>query len=305
MARYLGRRAVRAVVSLFGVLTIVFVIVRIKGSPAALLLGPAASPESVANLERALGLDRPLPVQYVSFLGNTLSGDLGDSIAFSRPALDLILERLPGTLLLAISAFVFGLVVAFGLALVAELWGNAAFRDGLLWIGAVMQSIPTFLLGIVLILIFAIQLRVLPALGAESPESLILPVLTLGLFEVALYIRLFSVALGEQAGQDFVRTAYAKGRSKLQVTVGHVLPNAILPVITVAGINLGQLIGGTVVVETVFNWPGAGSLIYQGVNARDYPVVQAGVIVVATLFILINLAVDTTYAFLDPRVRLT
>ena len=129
--------------------------------------------------------------------------------------------------------------------------------------------------------------------------------MTLGCFEVALYVRLFSVAIAEQVGQDYVRTAYAKGRTKLQVTLGHVLPNAVLPVVTVAGVNLGQLIGGTVVVETVFNWPGAGSLIYQGVTGRDYPIVQAGVVVIATLFILINLGVDMLYAVLDPRVRLS
>lgn len=305
MVRFLSRRVLRALVSLLGVLTIVFFIVRINGSPAVLLLGPDASAEAVADLDRALGLDRSLPVQYLSFLRSTAVGDFGESLNFNRPALGLILTRLPDTLLLAVSAFAFGLVVAFGLAVVAELWGNRTFRDALLWIGAVVQSVPTFLLGIVLILVFAVTLRLLPALGAGSATSLILPAVTLGCFEVALYVRLFSVAIAEQVGQDYVRTAYAKGRSKLQVTLGHVLPNAVLPVVTVAGINLGQLIGGTVVVETVFNWPGAGSLIYQGVTGRDYPIVQAGVVVVATLFILINLGVDMLYAVLDPRVRLS
>ncbi len=305
MVRFLSRRVLRALVSLLGVLTIVFFIVRINGSPAVLLLGPDASAEAVADLDRALGLDRSLPVQYLSFLRSTAVGDFGESLNFNRPALGLILARLPDTLLLAVSAFAFGLVVAFGLAVVAELWGNRTFRDALLWIGAVVQAVPTFLLGIVLILVFAVTLRLLPALGAGSATSLILPAVTLGCFEVALYVRLFSVAIAEQVGQDYVRTAYAKGRTKLQVTLGHVLPNAVLPVVTVAGINLGQLIGGTVVVETVFNWPGAGSLIYQGVTGRDYPIVQAGVVVVATLFILINLGVDMLYAVLDPRVRLS
>lgn len=305
MTRFLLRRVARAVVSLFGVLTIVFFIVRIKGSPAALLLGPDATPEAVAELNAALGLDRSLPVQYATFLRNVLSGDFGESITFRTPALDAILARLPDTLLLALSAFVFGIVLAFLLALGVELWGNRTVRDALLWGGAMIQAIPTFLLGIVLILVFAVTLQVLPALGAEGPESLVLPTIALGLFEVALYLRLFSVAFAEQGDADYVRTAYAKGRSKLDVTVRHVLPNAILPILTVAGINLGQLIGGTVVVETVFNWPGAGSLIYQGVNARDYPIVQAGVIVIAALFILVNLVVDALYAVLDPRVRLS
>lgn len=305
MARFLLRRALRALVAVLGVLTVVFFIVRINGSPTLLLLGPSATPSAVASLNHALGLDRSLPVQYVSFLHSVLRGDFGNSIQYNSSAIDLVLQRLPDTLLLAFSSFAFGIVLAFGLSLATELWDLKGLRDALLWIGAVIQAIPTFLLGIVMILVFAIQLKVLPALGYSGVSSLVLPVVTLGCFEVALYIRLFTVAFLEQGAQDYVRTAYAKGRTRLQVTVQHILPNAILPVLTVAGINLGQLVGGTVVVETVFNWPGAGSLIYEGVSARDYPIVQAGVIVIATLFILINLAVDTLYAFVDPRVRLS
>jgi peptide/nickel transport system permease protein len=305
MARFLLRRALRTIAAVLGVLTIVFFIVRINGNPALLLLGPNATPTAVANLDHALGLDRSVPVQYVSFLRSALAGNFGNSIQYHTSAIDLILQRLPATLTLAFSAFGFGIVLAFVLSLATELWDLKGLRNAVLWIGAIIQAVPTFLLGVMMILVFAVELKVLPALGDNGPSSLVMPVVTLGCFEVALYVRLFTVAFLEQEAQDYVRTAYAKGRTKLQVTVQHILPNAILPVITVAGINLGQLIGGTVVVEAVFSWPGAGSFIYQAVGASDYPVVQAGVIVIATLFIMINLAVDVIYAFVDPRVRLS
>jgi peptide/nickel transport system permease protein len=305
MAPFLLRRALRTIAAVLGVLTIVFFIVRINGNPALLLLGPNATPTAVANLNHALGLDRSLPVQYVSFLRSALAGNFGNSIQYHTSAIDLILQRLPATLTLAFSAFGFGIMLAFVLSLATELWDLKVLRNAVLWIGAIIQAVPTFLLGVMMILVFAVELKILPALGDSGPSSLVMPVVTLGCFEVALYVRLFTVAFLEQEAQDYVRTAYAKGRTKLQVTVQHILPNAILPVITVAGINLGQLIGGTVVVEAVFSWPGAGSFIYQAVSASDYPVVQAGVIVIATLFIMINLAVDVIYAFVDPRVRLS
>ncbi|HEU0103436.1 MAG TPA: ABC transporter permease [Mycobacteriales bacterium] len=305
MLSFLGRRLVRAVITVFGVLTIAFVIVRLNGSPAQLMLGPDATPENIVAFDRAYGFDRSIPEQLLTFVGNGLQGDFGESIRFGRPSVELVLDQLPSTLLLAGSAFLFGLLLAFVLTLVVELYGGRRLRNAVLWIGALVQAVPTFLLGVLAILVFAIWLKLLPALGADGPTSLILPAVTLGLFEVALYVRLFAVSFDEQRSLDYVRTAYSKGQSRRAVVLHHMLPNAALPLLTVAGINLGQLIGGTVVIETVFNWPGAGQLIYQAVSAKDYPVVQAGVVVIAALFVLINLVVDLLYAVLDPRVRLS
>ena len=305
MVRFLGRRLLRAAATLFGVLTLVFLIIRLSGSPAALMLGPEATPEDVATLNRAFGFDKSIPEQYGSFISTALQGDLGESITYRRPAVPIILDFLPATLLLAISSFLAGVVPASILYLISEVRGGRRLRNALLWIGALVQAVPTFLLGVLLILIFAIQLELLPALGKSGFQSLILPTLTLGGFQFALYIRLYSVAFDEQRTQDYVRTAYAKGQSHSAVVLRHILPNAVLPVVTVAGLALGSLIGGTVVVETVFNWPGVGHFIYQAVLARDYPIVQAGVVIVAGVFVFINLLVDFLYAVLDPRVRLS
>lgn len=304
MVRFLGRRVGRAVVCLFGVVTIVFIIVRIKGNPARLLLGTQATPQAVASLNKALGLDQSIPTQFWRFLSSVVHGSFGNSITYGSSAATLVWSRLGSTAVLATSAFVFGVLLAFVLALFAHLWGGERMRSALLWVGAVVQSVPTFLLGVLLILAFAIGLRVLPAVGDSGFRSLILPAVTLGSYEVTLYIRLLLLSLAEEEDRDYIRTAYAKGCSRPTVVLRHALPNALLPIVTVAGLNLGQLIGGTVVVETVFNWPGAGQLIYQGVSQQDYPIVQAGVIVIAAIFLLLNILVDALYAWIDPRVRL-
>ena len=305
MSRFLMSRLVRAAVTVFGVLTIVFFIVRLNGSPAKLMLGIEGTPEAVAKLNKAYGFDQSLAVQYGRFIRHALSGSLGESTYYARPALRVIFQRLPSTLQLAGASFLFGLIAASVLYFIAELSNGQVFRSGLLWFGAVVQAVPTFLLGVLFILLFSIRFKLLPALGDVGWKSMIMPTATLGLYQVALYVRLYSVAFAEQEHQDYVRTAYAKGQTRRAVVLRHMLPNAILPIVTVAGINLGQLIGGTVIVETVFNWPGIGHLIYEGVSRRDYPMVQAGVIVVAALFILINIVVDLISALLDPRVRLS
>lgn len=305
MIRFLAGRMVRAALTVFGVLTIVFFIVRLGGSPASLMLGTESTPEAIDKLNKAFGFDQSMPVQYVKFIGSALRGSLGESIYYSRPATDVIFQGLPSTLQLAGSSFLFGIVTASLLYFIAELSKGESFRNGLLWFGALVQAIPAFLLGVLLILLFSIRFKWLPALGDQGFKSLIMPTLTLGLYQVALYVRLYSVAFAEQRHQDYVRTAFAKGQTHRAVVLRHMLPNAVLPILTVAGINLGQLIGGTVIVETVFNWPGIGHLIYEGVARRDYPMVQAGVIIVAALFILINIGVDVLSALLDPRVRLS
>ena len=297
------RRLFRAVVTLVGVLTFSFVLIRLGGNPGLLLLGPTADPATVAAINQKYGLNDSVWVQFWRFMRNALHGDLGTSIVQGQPALHLVLSRLPVTLELAFLSFAFGLGLAFIFSLIVQILYANRLRNALLWIGAVIQAIPTFLLGITLVLVFAIELPLLPALGEGGIKFLVLPVLTLGLFEFALYLRLFNVAFDEEAAKDYLRTAYATGQRRSTVIVRHSLPNAILPLITVAGLNLGNLIAGTVIVETIFALPGDGALVNNAINSRDYPMVQAGIIVFAVFVIAINIVVDILYVVLDPRVR--
>jgi peptide/nickel transport system permease protein len=215
-----------------------------------------------------------------------------------------VLERLPATLELALTSFVLGVVLAFAGALAMRLTTSRRLRAALLWIAFIRQAIPVFFFGLLLIILFAVVLRWLPSVGRGGIDNLILPAVTLATFEIALYLRLLDAAFGEQERQDYVRTAYAKGQTRTKVVLRHMLPNALLPLVTIGGINLGILLGGTVVTETVFSWPGMGRLIVQAVAQRDYPVVIAGVVVASFLFVAINFIVDMLYGVLDPRIRL-
>ncbi len=304
MLRFVARRLLQSVLTVFGVLTAAFFLVRLSGDPSALLLPIEASDEDIALLRRHLGLDQPLAVQYLKFLANAAAGDFGVSLRRHSPALELVIERLPATLELALTAFFLGIVLALATGVLVRLSRSPKLRAAILWIAFLRQAIPVFFFGLLLILLFSVTLGWLPSLGRGGIEHLVLPALTLATYELALYLRLFNAAVGEEEHQDYVRTAYAKGQSRAMVLLRHMLPNALLPLVTIAGINLGVLLGGTVVTETVFSWPGVGRLIVQSVSQRDYPVVIAGVLVVSLVFVLVNLAVDLLYAFLDPRVRL-
>jgi len=305
MVRFIGSRLLRVVITIVAVLTFAFVLARLTGDPVRLMLPEQATEEDVAAARESLGLDRPLFVQYVDFMADALRGDLGESIRQGQSALALVLERVPATLELALSSFAIGFVLAVALAVIAETTGSRRLRAALLWMATVRQAIPPYLFGTLAVLLFSVSLGLLPAIGRTSYASFILPVVTIATFELALYLRLLTSSFDESRSLDYVRTARAKGVSRGRIVVRHMLPNALLPVITIAGINLGVLVGGTVVLEMVFNWPGLGRLIVQGVTERDYPIVQAGVVLIALLFIVINLVVDVLYAVLDPRVRLS
>jgi peptide/nickel transport system permease protein len=304
MVRFIGSRLLRIVVTVLAVLTFAFVLARMTGDPVRLMLPDQATQADVDAARRSLGLDRPLVVQYLDFLLGAFRGDLGDSIRQGQPALALVVERLPNTVELALTSFVIGFALAVALAVVAETTGSRRLRSTLMWLATVRQAIPPYLFGILLVLVFSVSLGLLPAIGRTSYASFVLPVATMATFEVALYLRLISASFDESRTLDYVRTARAKGVSRGRIVVRHMLPNALVPVITIAGINLGVLMGGTVVLEMVFNWPGLGRLIVQGVTERDYPIVQAGVVLIALLFVAINFIVDMLYAVLDPRVRL-
>ncbi|MCC7347547.1 MAG: ABC transporter permease [Variibacter sp.] len=304
MLRFVTRRIGQSILTVFGVLTAAFFLVRLAGDPAVLLLPVEATAEDVARLRHELGLDRPLLVQYFTYLGHAATGDLGMSLRQQTPALGLVLERVPATLELALTSFVLGLAMAFVLGLTMRLSRSRRLRAVILWAAFIRQAIPVFWFGLLMIMLFSVTLRWLPSLGRGGIEHLILPALTLATYELALYLRLFNASLGEEQKQDYVRTAYAKGQGRAQVILRHMLPNALLPLITIAGINLGVLLGGTVVTETVFSWPGVGRLIVQSVSQRDYPVILAGVLVISLIFVVVNLIVDLLYALVDPRVRL-
>lgn len=304
MTRFLLRRLLQAALTVVGVLTISFFLVRASGDPASLLLPVEATEADRAAFRQALGLDRPLPVQYLHFLANAARGDFGLSLRQQTPALGLVLERLPATFELAVTSFVLGIGLAFAAGLASRLSRRPALRSTLLWLAFIRQAIPTFFFGLLLILLFSVTLRWLPSIGRGGWQNLILPATTLATYELALYLRLFNAAFAEEASHDYVRTAYAKGQTRARVILGHMLPNALLPLVTIAGINLGVLLGGAVITETVFGWPGVGRLIIQSVSQRDYPVIIAGVLVISVVFVVLNLLVDIVYAALDPRIRL-
>lgn len=304
MIHYALARIARTAVTLFGVSLVAFFLVRLSGNPAGLMLGPEASAEDVARLTAALGLDRPLLAQFGEFVGGLVRGDIGNSYSRGTSAIGVVLERLPNTLRLALASFGLAVSVAMVLVLVSVRYQLDWLRSAIVWFGSVRQAIPSFWLGLVLVIAFSVQMRWLPSMGAgDGWRSFVLPVATIATLELALYARLFDQGFYEQLGQDYVRTARAKGVPRTRILVKHVLPNALLPAITVAGLNLGSLLGGILVIEIVFNWPGIAQLLLDAVYSRDYPLVQALILVIAGFFVLVNLVVDLLYGVFDPRTR--
>lgn len=306
MTSYVGRRLLQALVTVWAVLTVSFVMGRASGSPAPILLPPEASQTEINALNEALGFNAPLLIQYGRFLAGAVQGDFGTSYRErGTSALSIAAERLPATFELALTAFVIGLLLAFVAAVAIHVTGSRRLRSTLIWGGSLRHSIPDFFFGLILVIIFSVLLGLLPSLGNRGPASLVMPIATIATGQFVLYVRLIDSALSEQAGADFVRTAYAKGMRHHRVVLTEMLPNALLPVLTVAGLNLGGLMGGTVIVEQVFSWPGLGQVMLNAVSQRDFPIVQAGLLIIALLFVAANFAVDLLYAAIDPRVRLT
>ncbi len=302
MARYVLKRLWHTVYVTVGISLISFFFIHLSGDPVLLMLPPDASKEEVETLREQLGFNDPLVVQYLRFAGPALRGDLGVSLVHRVPALELILERLPASLELAGAAMLFALAVAVPLGILA-----AVRRGSLLDLGSMLAalfglSMPHFWLGIMLVLLFSVHLGWFPTSGRGSFAQLVLPALALGLSLLAMFARLTRSVMLEVLGQDYVRTARAKGLRERLVIGKHALKNALIPLVTVAGMQFGFLIGGTVIIETVFAWPGVGRLVVQAIFSRDYPLVQAAVLVLAVLFVLINLLVDLLYVLLDPQI---
>ena len=304
MRTFLFRRLLQSLVVLFGVSFVVFAILHLTGDPALVLLPPDASPEDVRRFREVMGFNDPFFVQYGRFLKGALQGDFGQSVRHGEPAFGLVLERMPATFELAGAALALALCLAIPAGIVSAVRRNTAL-DYLATVVALFgQSLPTFWLGIMLILLFSVQFHLLPSSGRGTLEHLILPAVTLGLFTTARITRLTRSGMLEVLNQDYIRTARAKGVSGPPVVWKHALKNAAIPIVTIVGIELGTLLGGSVITETIFAWPGVGRLSVQAIANRDYPVVQAAVFLLASTFVLVNLLVDVIYTYLDPRIRL-
>jgi peptide/nickel transport system permease protein len=283
----------------------------VPGDPVAVIVGENGTPEQMQAVRERLGLDKPVIVQYFSWLGNALQGDLGVSIQNREPVRDLIAQRIPATIQLGIAATFVGLLLGIPVAVISALRPNSWIDRSLSGWSALALGVPTFWLGILLILLFAVYLKWLPAAStyvsfAESPwqavQNLLLPALTLGVYVSGIFARFLRASLLGELKADYVRTARSKGLRERDVVGRHVMRNALLPFVTIVGLMMANFIGGTVVTESVFTYPGLGRLLIQAISTRDYPLIQGCILVILLVFVLINLLVDVLYAYIDPRI---
>jgi peptide/nickel transport system permease protein len=303
MQRYLVLRLVQSLVSLVAVTLVVFFVVRVTGDPLEVLMPPEATQADIAAARTALGLDKSLPEQYWLFLSHVVQGDFGRSLRFGRPALDMVKERYPNTLLLGGLALLFAVSVAVPVGVYSAVHRGTALDYLSRGMAAFGQAVPPFWLGLVLILVFGVIFHVLPTSGIGTPAHLVLPALTLGWFAVAGLTRLTRSAMLDVLGAEFIKLARLKGLPEGQVIWKHAFKNAVLPVLTFAALLLVTLLNGSIIVETVFNWPGVGLLVIEAVFNRDYAVVQTVVLILSSMYILANLVVDVLYAYLNPKIR--
>lgn len=304
MATYTIRRCLQAVLVLWGVSVIVFILLRLAPTdPVTLMLAETASPEQIAEARHEMGFDQPIYVQYVVFAEHAAHGDLGDSIYYKEPALDVILQALPNTLLLSAVAFVVSLLVALPIGVLSALRRDTIWDYLGVGVALIGQATPPYWLGIMLILLFSVNLHILPTSGNFGPQYIIMPAVTLAAVLMPIVTRLVRSGMLDVLNEDYVRTARAKGVRERAVVVRHVLRNMLIPLVTVLGLQLSALLGGAVIIEQVFGWPGVGRIAVNAIYSRDYPVVQADVLVVSSAFVFMNLLVDLLYARLDPRIR--
>lgn len=304
MGPYILRRIGYSVFVLWGALTVVFVAVRlVPGDPAQMMLGSQATDEEVAALTRDMGLDQSMVVQYGRFMQQAVRLDFGTSLRLQVDAVDAVTHRLPATSLLAVTAMAFAILISLPLGMAAALRQYSIIDRLVSVLSLLGQSVPGFWLGIMFILVFARWLQWLPSSGTGGPQHLILPALTLALPLVGILTRLIRTGLLEVLNEDYVRTAYAKGLTARIVILRHALRNALIPVVTVAALQFGSLLAGTVIIETVFGWPGAGRLLVDAISNRDYAIIQTAILFITTGFVTLNLLVDVSYAYLDPRIR--
>jgi len=303
MQRYVARRLVQAVFVLVGISVVAFALTHVIGDPVVLLLPFQASQAQIIAMRHLFGLDQPLPAQYLAFVRAALHGDFGLSLRQNTPAMSLVLDRVPATAELACAALALAVAAAVPLGIAAALRRRSIVDRAALLFSMIGQSMPTFWLGLQAILLFGVVLRWFPTGGSGGFRHLVLPAVVLGVFSAAGILRLTRAAMLDILAEDYLRTARAKGLRQVTVVVKHALRNASLPVVTWIGLELGTLLGGAVVTETVFSWPGMGRLAVQAIFARDFPVVQAAVLFAAMVFVLATLLTDLMYAWLDPRIH--
>jgi peptide/nickel transport system permease protein len=304
MKRFILRRTAYSILSLFLLSVTIFFFVRVTGDPAVLLVEPGASQADIAAIHKQFGLDRPLVVQYWLFITSLLQGDLGKSFYYQTPVMSLYLDRLPNSLLLAFVAMGLSLLIGIPAGIMASVQVGR-FWDGFGKLFTLLGlSLPSFLVGLILILVFSVYLGWLPSSGAGTPLHLIMPAFALGWYFAASHMRLTRSSMLEVLGSEYIKLARLKGLPQFMVIAKHAFKNALIPVLTLAGINLVVMVNVAVVVETVFAWPGIGRLLYEGVTFRDFPIVQGVVILGGAMIVMVNLLVDILYAVIDPRIRL-
>ena len=305
MIAFLAARLLSAALVMLGVACLVFALIHlVPGDPVEVMLGESARPADREALRAALGLDRPVAAQLGAYLADLARFDLGVSLHSRRPIAELLAERIPATVELAVAALLVAVALAIPLGVLAAARRGGRWDGGAMAFAMVGVSVPNFVMGPVLILVFAFWLGWLPVSGREGPASLVLPALTLGTALASVLSRMVRASLLEVLGDDYIRTARAKGLGEVAVIVRHALPNAALPVVTVLGLQLGTLLGGAVITEMVFSWPGVGQLTVESIQRRDYPVLQACVLVISLAYVAVNTATDLVYGWIDPRIRI-
>ena len=305
MLSFIIRRLALTVLVLFGVATLVFSLIHlVPGDPAQAMLGDGASPEDIAQLRTRLGLDRPLSEQYVAYLKGLSRGDLGTSLRTQQPVRTQIAERLPATAELASAAMVVAVLLAIPLGLIAAVWQGQWVDQGAMGLALVGISVPGFWLGPLLALIFSVELGWLPVSGRGTLAHLVLPGITLGAALAAILARMTRASVLEELREQYVVAARARGASRIRAVVVHAVRNSLIPVVTILGLQLGAVLTGSIITETIFSWPGVGRLLIQSINFRDYPMVQGCILLIAVTYVTMNLLTDLMYGWLDPRIRL-
>jgi peptide/nickel transport system permease protein len=304
MARYLLSRLGQSVLVLFGVSLLIFFSLHLTGDPAAIMMPPGASQQEIDQFRHSMGFDQPLLWQYGQYLGNLLQGDMGQSLRYDQPVTTLIGERVPATVLLAVTALGWSTAAGLLLGLVSAVWRNSVWDLIARLLAFSGQAIPVFWLGLLMILFFSLQLRLLPSSGYGDLTHLIMPAISLGAYYMSAIARLVRASLIDVLHQDYIRTAQAKGLSAWRILIRHGLRNALIPVVTVQGMYFASLLGGALVTEIIFAWPGIGRLAVQAIQNRDFPLVQAIVLLAAVVFVVVNLVIDLLYVVLNPRIRL-
>ncbi|MFZ0211721.1 MAG: nickel ABC transporter permease [Candidatus Acidiferrales bacterium] len=305
MTRYISLRLAYSLPALWLILTMVFLLAHIvPGDPVQQMLGEGATASDLLQLRHALGLDQPLPEQYGHYLSGVVRGNLGESFRFQQPVLRVVLEHYPATLELALAALIVCCAIGIPAGIISAQRRATPTDHAIGFFTLLGLSIPNFALGPLLILIFSVWIGWLPVSGRGGPSHLILPAVTLGAALAAILTRMVRTSVLEQLGSDYVRTARAKGLTERAVLLRHAFRNALIPILTILGLQFGTLLAGTIVTETIFSWPGIGRLAVQAIEARDYPLLQGCILVIAVSYVLVNLLTDFVYAFADPRVRL-